>query len=916
MADVTTDIDDLNVNDVSDDDIDEVLDPNYIAGDEILVSDLTDVNSSTAQFSLELPEDSKADSPTVPVSITDEDTDTQDQEDTVNSELFRQPYDNEFVFGQDENQGVLGVYSSELGLIVGQVPLPTAPSITENTQNVSGMYGQRWLGNSYGAKEFDIPVTIMADDETDYKEKIEMISNALIALGNEEHSMTFGQYPDRTYYGHFTDLPAFSFVNVGMWDSSATLKFIASDPIGYMDEVTEPINATPYTFVPQGTATSHPVIHFEFLKDSMFVGVENAKGEQVSIGFDPDATMPDLKPVIFKEPFSDLSTLTQIVQTVQTSDDKTQLTKSASINDKQYGLANALPDDNATAEITDSGNGVTYGKFYKSAGHDYNSKSSKAYGLALETGTFSTLTPSSDHAWQLDTRIRHSKIYGRARQRVEMYLIDENGKRVGRFGIEDAPDGASPNVYMLFGSSIAKENAWLSKGYGYNGHGNTSYAKSRSKNGNNKNTDIKYKKSVDDDKIYKFSQSISRTIKTITYNRELSKTQADKEKKIVYGTKTTTTRSESAEIAFMYDSKGKVDKSSNGNPYLYDAKTGSRLKWAVKPKGGSKDKGDYVTTADFDRIHSTENDDDKINDIIEATTLSWTLKSNHAEHDTVVLNKISKTTKTVKKKKKTTITSKPINYTAKRSIKYVHKVYDANSKGGILTTTTRISRYEANNATGKGWKLTAKPDVTKSVDNKSTRSTVSKTSIQEKSVQETQANYNNTTALSKGFFLFTVKSIGSKFSITVSTIDTTGKQIPNSVILKKTWTMPTALRNIALNQVTAFYGKTLIMEDKLDTNKKVAKAYTDDTLAITDLKVRKLLTDDEVNTPHVIVHKGDTLDIDSVTEDIRINGKQVNNLLTDLIDFPSFDGGKQETLQFTPDLNGATITMVYRPTMK
>ncbi|WP_242966077.1 distal tail protein Dit [Leuconostoc citreum] len=127
--------------------------------------------------------------------------------------LYPDPKDDEFVIGRNFEAGNIGVSSRDLGISVGHITLPIAPTIAEISQNVSGMYGQRWLRNNYGAKVFNIPITVIAANSDDYLQNIEAMSKALIQIGNSEAPIVFGAFPDRTFYGHFTSIPDSSYIS-------------------------------------------------------------------------------------------------------------------------------------------------------------------------------------------------------------------------------------------------------------------------------------------------------------------------------------------------------------------------------------------------------------------------------------------------------------------------------------------------------------------------------------------------------------------------------------------------------------------------------------------------------------------------------------------------------------------------------
>jgi predicted phage tail component-like protein len=91
-----------------------------------------------------------------------------------------------------------------LSLIVNDIRRNVTPTITENTQNIPGMVGELFLGNSYGKRIFDIDVTLMAESEEDKARKIHDLANIVMTFGDGEYPMIFSNDSEYTYYGHFS----------------------------------------------------------------------------------------------------------------------------------------------------------------------------------------------------------------------------------------------------------------------------------------------------------------------------------------------------------------------------------------------------------------------------------------------------------------------------------------------------------------------------------------------------------------------------------------------------------------------------------------------------------------------------------------------------------------------------------------
>lgn len=381
-------------------------------------------------------------------------------DDEINDLLYADPKEHEFVIGRNKEMGMTGVNSKDLGLIVGQVTLPITPAITDMSQNMSGMYGSHWLGNNYGAKVITIPTTIMADSKEDYLKSVERISKAFIQISKMEVPITFGQFPDRTYYGHFSSMPDPTYIT-NTWNATVTFQFTCSDPHGYMPQVIgQADNRNNISMMTDGNDFAKPVYHFTFSQDANNFGYKNDKGENVFVGFSDDSATKDLTPIIYRDPFEDISTLTQITD----------------MSTQNWALSNADVASDASVKMLDK-YAITVDKFW-TVPKDYTGNAT-AYGPALLTKKFNV---GSSGDWQVSTNISHQQFYARAYQRMEVYLLDPNGNRIGRMGLYDDGSGNNGVVKVLFGKNTDEENANFSNNFGFIGPGNTSWALNQTHN--------------------------------------------------------------------------------------------------------------------------------------------------------------------------------------------------------------------------------------------------------------------------------------------------------------------------------------------------------------------------------------------------------------------------------------------------
>lgn len=407
--------------------------------------------------------------------LSDDDTAIVEEDLETLEALYPLPDEGSFVYGRDADRGIQGVLSSDLGdIFIEQVVLPITPTVTENVQNMAGTYGQHWLGNSYGARTISINLTSINHDEDEYRQTIENMSNALINLGQTEHSMTFGQYPDRTWFGHFTTMSDPAWINQGSWDFKTTLTFVASDPKAYLDTEQVEVVANPTIVTPSGNAESYPIISYVFKDDVKQFGYSSSQGGEVAVGFSDEQPVSDLRPRVYLNECSDLAQWHQVTDVN---------------NLKTWGPTGTIVPgtDGSQFGIGTSQDTIRVKRYYDPTKVDYGIGFS---GGLLMSDSFNTKAPNGTYSWQADIRGYHFKHYNRAISSIEFYIISNTGERLARFGIADRQGGNWPRCFLYFGSRYAKEQENLKKGIGFDASGNTDYLWKTHKNGKNKSVTI------------------------------------------------------------------------------------------------------------------------------------------------------------------------------------------------------------------------------------------------------------------------------------------------------------------------------------------------------------------------------------------------------------------------------------------
>ncbi|KYC94361.1 hypothetical protein B4102_3582 [Heyndrickxia sporothermodurans] len=329
---------------------------------------------------------------------------------------------------------------NDLGLIVNSIRRPVTPEITENTQDVPGMIGKIFMGNSYGQKQFQIDITILGSDSNDLVKKIDEITELVMTFGDGEYPMVFSDDSAYTYYGHFNAVSTPQMIGSS---ATCTLSFSCSDPKGYGEYESNDMLQNPITILPNGKADCFPIFTCLPKKDVTKIAITDEDGNYIYIGSDVD---PDTggspinkEPLVLHDPCNTLATWTEIT--------KSNLT---------FVLENGIP----SGTMRSTTNAIKVGKDangYADFGKATNDK--KWHGpVRLQW------LPNGYDDFRIRVRMWNRQYYARSRGKCEVYLLDANGTRFGKFMLKD--NGNSEEVYaqIQLGTSTDYHNIYYGEG--------------------------------------------------------------------------------------------------------------------------------------------------------------------------------------------------------------------------------------------------------------------------------------------------------------------------------------------------------------------------------------------------------------------------------------------------------------------
>lgn len=348
----------------------------------------------------------------------------------------------------------------DLQVEMGNVVLPSAPTMAEQATDIPAMYGNQFNGTDFTSRTINIPVSIYcADNQDRFNQVMHNLSGLLLSDdpsdNGKEYPLIFGFEPKVTYWGHITAISDPAPINTGMYDMALTITFVQSDPRATLPQVEKPLNNGLNTITVEGTARTEPVIQVIPKRPLKYIGF-NLNGGQFGLGPEsPEDQATAVQPYtkVVDDPLGTMAMWTNdtnAISNIKTGETYTYQGHSAiktSTNVMRPGL---------------NSNGYDFGPI-PTTGED------RWYGPAYRyTGMTQSLTD-----WRVRTGIHQFKYSGthngRAMGRVEVLLLDPNGNTIGRFGMRDMAYGAKPRVVLQMcepGSTLEHGDRYTNFYYG------------------------------------------------------------------------------------------------------------------------------------------------------------------------------------------------------------------------------------------------------------------------------------------------------------------------------------------------------------------------------------------------------------------------------------------------------------------
>ena len=371
----------------------------------------------------------------------------------------------------------------DMGIVMGTVIKPIAPSISPVMEDIPGAIGQYFEGYNIGTKQIQIPYFFISHEDQDRVNKeIEKLAGILIPMTNQEVPLVFDDEPTKTWMVHYVEIANPNLTEQGSWDFDGSITLEMSKPWAYLPRehlYTENLPSDKRVQLNVSGNMETPVdIQIIPKHSAKHVGVLLNDGAGVFAIGEDRAELQDTIVAQWQEVLSDTGDATSGSFT-------NWIQNPTSVSNLKWGqkLAPVMGGANAINSTGKSiGVGIKsktgynpskdkVGKTNKYSVLNYGTNSQEAKGTTGTSWYGPIMVTKGFDGGALDDfkvifRLRHKKYKGphngRAMGDVEVLFLDPDGNAFFRAGIKDQASGSVPVLYTQIGKPGTD---WISGNY-------------------------------------------------------------------------------------------------------------------------------------------------------------------------------------------------------------------------------------------------------------------------------------------------------------------------------------------------------------------------------------------------------------------------------------------------------------------
>lgn len=375
--------------------------------------------------------------------------------------------------------------SEELGLVVNEIKDGVNTQFTPIVTNITGRRGGIFRGNNVGSKKIVIEVTALHNTEAEWLEHQKALSSFfnqfLTGLEDELYPLKL-RGEDTTYWCYLNAISDPDRLAQGHASRKFSIEFICADGYGVKDKVEQEITESTTDITPVGQLNVEPVFSFIPTADVEEIAIATEGDDYIYLG--GDALTDDKNLRVLNDKCNTLASWT-------------------TVNDSNltFHIENGtIPSDASMESFDNSFSAKKYGT-YSGEKKWYGPCRQQFFSKALEN-------------YRIKVRVQCNVDDPRAYNKFEMYLLDAEGRRVGKFMLKDASNSKKIGAYVQLGG-VSKDGVSV---YSSTADGISSKPSKHSI----KKKEVKYKEKVkktDKKKGVKKGQTVTKTT-SVKYSNE------------------------------------------------------------------------------------------------------------------------------------------------------------------------------------------------------------------------------------------------------------------------------------------------------------------------------------------------------------------------------------------------------------